>query len=258
MSRSASSININTLIDRLKSQIGLNGALKGIYNDNVLYDLIINKALPIFNQYHGFHITISLDQLVKSNETWRSQRTMKTAGGWDLAIQFPDWLMRELSDHGTRVKDAFVRPIPIENNFIIRPSLADSMSDLYMNEMMRANRTQPRFIFKSPNTLILQDWGRGAVQFFSNYQLLLLCDHPSTLATITPGILIYFERLCELVILNSIYTNDLSLVEGYNVGGGEVSINLENFKNAPNELQEFKKVLLSKKAYDNMNIVVTA
>lgn len=254
----SSTININTLIDRVKSSIGLNGILKGIYNDNVIYDIIINKALPTFNQYHGFHITISLDQVIKHQDRWKSQRILRRGGGWDLAITLPDWLMRELRDHRTRVKDVFMRPIPIENNWIIRPSLADSMGDIYMNEMMRSNRTQPRIMFKAPNTIIFQDWGRGATQFFSNYQLYLVCDHPETLATITPGILIYFEELCELMIMNNIFHNDLALVEGYNVGGGEISINLDNFKNAPSDLKELKKTLLTKKAYDNMNIVITA
>lgn len=250
-----SAININSLIDRIKTSIGLNGVLKDVYDDSVIRNSILNVSLPTFNQYHGFYLTVSL-QHVFSGYNFYSQQVKRSQGGWDLEVTVPHNIMRQLEEYGSKIKDVYVVPLPVENNWVVRPSLADSMGDLYMNELIRGNKTQPHFQFRAPNTLILKDYARGAIQFVMNYKIILVCTHPATLSTISDGILPYFERLCELQLLQNMQNNELAFVNGYNVGGGDVQVDLEKFKTANSDLREFLVELKRKSGFDNMNIVV--
>lgn len=240
--------NINNLIDRIKRKIGLNGVLAGIYTDNIIRESILNVSLVEFNKYSGFHITTTMDKIFSY---WGRPPQINIMDKYDVHVKIPDIIMDQCRMNGVAIKTCTVSPIPMTNNLARRTRLADNMYVLYQYEMQKSNRQEPRFTFRAPDVLVIENYARGVLDIFKLYKLYITCEHPKSLATFTPSTSRLFEDLCMYDVMISMYNNHLAYLK-VDIGNGQVELQLDDFRAANDKRTELLDKLETKAANEEV------
>lgn len=236
-------MNINKLIDRIKKKIGLNGVLKDVYNDQVIYDSIINVSLNTLNNLHGFNLKGSLDSFIASwginltsaNATFinNNPSAYGIANYNDAVIDLPQELMERLKMLGSEVRRVFMtsaaKPVYMTP---YATDIREELTGINRNMNYRRNYVKPTVQFKAPNMIVLKNYvSSGRFYRLSGYDLHIQCTHPRNLSTISRGISEFFQNLCIYDVMINIYNNELALLN-VDLGNSRVETNLEQFANA--------------------------
>lgn len=242
-------MNINVLIDQLKKRIGLNGILAGIYSDSMLKDIILNDSLVTFNRYNSFYIQTCVDTLF--NNWPRKQLSTKT--GVDMEVMVPDDMIEHLKSLGSEIVGArmtkrMVYPI---NGMVYSSGFKDDLLFMQAGQIIRANNVEPQVLWRSPNTIILKNFGTGYAFAPLAYSLKIRVTHPRNLSTITKGMEDIFTDLCYADIILNIYNNDLKMMS-VQTGSAQVDLNTEPFSSASSIREEVITRIKKKAAIDNM------
>ena len=248
-------MNINTLIQRIKKDIGLNGILSGVYSDTVLRDSIINVTLPKFNQYHGFNIITTLDRILRYHEMLNTANF--TNGTLDCEVRIPEDILHQIEFHGSQIRSCKVQPIPIHNMRPLSTGVKDELRGAWqVNELNRINRNAVRVEFRYPDVLIIPEYGRGSYRLFTNYKVYINCTHPKNLSTITIGLEHWFEELAKYDIMINLWNNELKMVKA-EIGNTSVDAAsvLDNFSNAEGNRRELLETIQRKVAVDSIELV---
>ncbi|MGL5315696.1 MAG: DUF7484 family protein [Peptostreptococcaceae bacterium] len=233
-------MNINELIDRIKKRIGLNGILRDIYTDEVIYDSIINVSLNTLNNMHGFYIVADLDCYVNNwslvlqvnNMSNASSPTSKGLLSWnDATLTIPKELMDKLTSLGSEVRNVMLTTSRLKTYYAgYSHNIVNDLSSLHQQQRYQANTSKPDATFKAPNSIVLKDYGRIRLKY-NGYKLRIQITHPKNLSTITRGIAQTFEDLCMYDIMVNIYNNDLALLN-IDLGNSRVEVGMEQFTSA--------------------------
>jgi hypothetical protein len=248
-------MNINTLIQRIKKDIGLNGILSGVYSDTVLRDSIINVTLPKFNQYHGFNIVTTLDRILRYHEMLNTANF--TNGTLDCEVRLPHDILHQIEFHGSQIRSVKVQPIPMYNMRPLSTGVKDELKGAWqVTELNRINRNAVRVEFRYPDILVIPDYGRGSYRMFNNYKVYINCTHPKNLSTITIGLEYWFEELAKYDIMINLWNNELKMVKA-EIGNTSVDAAsvLDNFSNAEGNRRELLENIQRKTAVDAIELV---
>lgn len=243
-------MNVNVLLDKLKKDIGLNGQFKGLYNDTLLLDSIINNSLQTFNRVSGFHLTINLDIISNS---WERIYVGGLLPNTDIAFRIPDMYMDRLCELGVEIKRAFLKSS--RRTYAITGYSRGMKDDLlYMNgkHIQDINTQTPTVTFRAPNTIILKNHAINNLLFNTNvFPIFIECTHANNLATISKGLENWFEELCRYDIMINMYNNDLRNFK-IEMGSSSVDLNLENFQSAENDRKQLLETIRQRAAYDQI------
>lgn len=246
-------MNINVLIDKLKKDIGLNGQFRGLYNDNILRDSILNNSLKTFNRVSGFHLVINLD--IVSNH-WQRVHMSGFLNHTDIAFRIPDTYMDRLKELGVEIKRAYLKEAR-------RTFTMTGFSTGYKDDMLYANakhrhdiNTQtPVVEFRAPNTLIVKNAPVNSLFVGANvYPIIIECTHANNLSTITFGLENWFEELCRYDIMINMYNNDLRNFK-IEMGSTSVDLNLENFQSAESDRKTLLETIRKRAAVDQIVLI---
>lgn len=242
-------MNINVLIDQLKKRIGLNGILSGIYDDNMLRDIIINDSLVTFSRYNSFYIQTAVDALFNQ---WPRKR-LDESNGVDMEIIVPDEFINDLKSLGSEIVNVRIakRPVYPLNGVVYSRGFQDDLTFMAAGQIVRANNVDPTALWRSPNTIVLKNFGLGYAYTPMAYTLKLRCTHPRNLSTITKGMEDIFTDLCYADILMNIYNNDLKMMS-VQTGSAQVDLNTEPFSSASSIRETTIERIRKKAAIDNM------
>lgn len=236
-------MNVNQLIDRIKKRIGLNGILKDVYNDSIIYDSIINVSLNTLNNLHGFNLVGQLDSFVAS---WGINLTSSdasfvnnnpsaygVANTNDAVMTLPKDLSDRLENLGSEIRRVFLttasKPVYMTQYAV---DIREELMGCNRNMSYRRNYVKPTVLFKKPNFIVLRNYvSSGRFYRLSGYNLNIQCTHPRNLSTISRGISEFFENLCTYDVMINIYNNELSLLN-VDLGNSRVDTNIEQFANA--------------------------
>lgn len=242
-------MNINILIDQIKKRAGLQGILKGIYDDNMLRDIIMNDSLQTFSRINQFLIRIAMDTLFNS---W-PRKPVDSSNGMDVEVIVPEPFLEEMRSLGCEITGAYIsrRVVYPLAGVIYSRGIGDDLIYYQANQMNRSNWDLPKALWRAPNTIVLKDWGLSSYQTPLSYLLHLKCTHPRNLSTITKGIENIFTDLCYYDILLNLYNNDLKLMS-VSANGSQVDLNTEPFASAESKRDELLEKMRRKGAYDSM------
>lgn len=247
-------MNINQLIFRIKNMSGMNGTLKGIISDKKIRDIIIDVALPLFNQYHGFTLNVTLDLIIQA---WDESEYARMTYGrtLDVEMKIPESITSKITFYGSEIKNIKMDPIPLYLRRNPSTGLKTDMINWQVGEINRINSTPTRPLFRQPDILIIPEYARGSYRAYQNFKVHLTCTHPRNLSTISSGIARHFEELCSLVVKTYIWNNVLAVTRA-DIGAGQIDAStFQTFQNAEAELAEYKAILKTKAAYDQMEII---
>lgn len=220
--------NINILIDRIKTRIGLNGMLSGIYSDNKIRNIILKVSLAEYNKYTGFFITGTMDQVVAY---WGQPPSYSLKDRYDIHVILPSSFLHQIKMNGTAIKRVEVKPIPIWNRYTRFTKMSDKLMTVHQSQYQKTNRSTPRFTFRPPNILVVEDYARGVMDIWKNYKMFITCEHPESLSTITKAAERDFEDLCMYDVMDAMFKNDLSYLK-VDIGNGQVDLPLDSFRAA--------------------------
>lgn len=258
-------MNINQLIDRVKKKIGLNGILKDIYNDQVIYDSIINVSLNTLNNLHGFTLKGQLDSFVSSwgiNLTSADAKFVNNspsaygvANSNDAIMTLPKDLTERLESLGSEIRKVYIttasKPVYMTQYAM---DIREELMGINRNMNFRRNYVKPTVQFKKPNFILLKNYvSSGRFYRLSGFDLYIQCTHPKNLSTISRGIAEFFENLCIYDLMINIYNNELSLLN-VDLGNSRVETQLEQFTNASANREALIEKFREKTAYDEITI----
>lgn len=242
-------MNINVLIDQIKKRAGLQGILKGIYDDNMLRDIILHDSLVTWNRYNFFTIRWAMDTLFNSWE----RKPVDSSNGMDAEVIVPDSLIAEFKSLGCEILGAYIsrRVVYPLAGVIYSRGIGDDLIYYQANQTARSNYDLPKALWRAPNTIVLKDWGLSSYQAPLSYLLHLKMTHPRNLSTITQGVSDMFTDLCYYDILLNLYNNDLKLMS-VSANGSTVDLNTEPFASAESKRDDLLEKIKRKSAYDTM------
>lgn len=257
-------MNVNKLIDRIKKKVGLNGVLKDIYNDQVIYDSIINVSLNTLNNLHGFTLKGQLDSFVSSwgiNLTSADAKFDNTPSAYGVAnnndaiMTLPKDLSDKLESLGSEVRKVYItsasKPVYMTQYAC---DIREELMGINRNMNYRRNYVKPTVLFKKPDVILLKNYiSSGRFFRLSGYDLYIQCTHPRNLSTISRGISEFFENLCILDLMINIYNNDLSLLN-IDLGNSRVETQLEQFTSASSNRETLIENFKAKSSYDEITI----
>lgn len=257
-------MNINQLIDRLKKRIGLNGILRDVYNDQVIYDSIINVSLNTLNNLHGFTLKGQLDSFVNSwgiNLTSADARFNNDPSAYgvantnDAVMTLPEDLTKRLESLGSEIRKVYLttasKPVYMTQ---YASDVREELMGINRNMNFRRNYVKPTVQFKKPNFILLKNYvSSGRFYRLSGFDLFIQCTHPKNLSTISRGISEFFENLCMYDLMINIYNNELSLLN-VDLGNSRVETQLEQFTNASANRETLIEKFKEKSSYDEITI----
>lgn len=243
-------MDINVLIDKLKSQIGLNGQLQDVFDDARIYDSIINKSLVEFNRFSGFSIKVDF---AKVQELWTPKWETSEQGTDTLYCRIPSDVMRRLDSLGCVVKTIRESKAPALPQYSYMSSgMKTDLLFMGGSQLARINTRKPKFTFRAPDTIVVQNIGRGLF-FYLNYIISIECTHPKNLCTITTGLESQFEELCRYDIMINLYNNYLKNLK-IDMGSVSLDLQLDEFQQAESNRRSLLEQMRVRRAYDNMEI----
>lgn len=244
-------MNINVLISNLKKRIGLNGILRDIYSDDMLRDIILTDSLVTWSRLNNWHLRIAMDTLFNS---W-PRKPVDSSNGMDVEVIVPDNVISEFNSLGCEIVGAYIsrRVVYPLAGMIYSRGIGDDLINYHANQINRSNWDLPKALWRSPNTIVLKDWGLSSYQAPLSYLLHLKCTHPRNLSTITKGLENLFEELCYCDIILNLYNNDLKLMS-VSANGSTVDLNTEPFASADSKREAVMEKLRKKAAVDNMTL----
>lgn len=257
-------MNINKLIDRIKKRIGLNGILKDVYNDKILYDSIINVSLNTLNNMHGFSLKGNLDSYVTTwginiNSSMIKQPSDSSAYGVanynDAVLNIPKELKEKMKELGCELRRVYITEASRPNYFTTYSAdIREELMGIRNNMNYRRNFTKPEVQFRYPDTILLKNYvNSGRIFRLSGYNLYIQVTHPKNLSTITRGVAEFFENLCMYDIMINIFNNELSLLN-IDLGNSRVELSLEQFSSAASNRETLISSFKEKAAYDEILI----
>lgn len=242
-------MNINVLIDQIKKRGGLQGILKGIYDDSMIRDIILNDTLVTFKRFNTFLIRIPCDTLMNR---W-PRKPVDSSNGMDLEVMIPDEMLEEFKLLGTEIVGAYITRrsmYPLSGGMYSR-GMKDDLMCYQSNQMNRANWDMPKALWRSPNTIVLKDWGLSTYQAPIAYLLHLKCTHARNLSTITKGVEQMFSDLAYYDVLLNLYNNDLKMMS-VSANGATVDLNTEPFASAESKREDLLAKIRKLASNDNM------
>lgn len=245
-------MDINELVEQIKTEIGLVGTMAGIYDDAVLKHSILQISLPEFNRWSGFIIDFRLDGVLHN---FKEQYLANN--GTDLVIILPDYLIQDFASLGTKVKRVYFKRIPQypTSGYYYSRGMIDDMPIYQAQQQLRNNYQEPRFSFKQDRTIIAHDYGRYSFRTYTAWLAHFEMEHPINLSTISIGLESSFKDLCKYDIMINLWNNELRFLNA-DIGSAQITADaLENFRNAEQDRRDLIERLRKKNAIDHIDFI---
>lgn len=242
-------MNMNKLINELKKKIGLVGHLSTVVSDKGIRD-IIYMSLDEFNRVSSFPVRIPLKPYVNDWLNFCIPVYDYRYNNNVVEIPIATEIVKLCTDHGVTIKDCRLHRDSATPMVPMSMNMKQDMTTLSMSHMKGINTTKPRFKFRMPNILIIENFSSNLL-YYQSYMMELRMTHPRTLSTIDIGLERWFEELCRKNIELVLYNNNLRFLN-IDIGSVRVELSIDNFQNAENDKKELLEQMRSRSAADDL------
>lgn len=246
-------MNINTLLHRVKKELGIGQYLKITKSDEELKDIIVDISLKDFSRY--FKNTVYLNN---------KQFTQVDFEQGLYTIPLPDGFRESMAQHGVVIKgikelkrNPKYTGYPIGNtNWVSLPGSYHQMSADYSARAATAfeysssgeiNDVGYKCQFVYPDKLRFLD---NFVNYQNiNFDIHIFTSHSNNLSTIGDNIALPFETLVKLDLKRILYDSELKFIDGLETTSMTVQLKIDNWANAEADrevlLKEFEDSRIS-------------
>lgn len=245
-------MDINELVEQIKTEIGLVGTMAGIYDDAVIKHSILEISLPEFNRWSGFLIDFRIDGVLHN-----FKEQFLANNGTDLVISLPDYLLDDFESLGAEVKRVYFKRIPQypTSGYYYSRGMIDDMPIYQAQQQLRNNYQEPHFSFKAPRTIIAHDYGRYSFRTYTAWLARFEMTHSRNLSTISIGLESSFKDLCKYDLMINLFNNELRFLNA-DIGSAQITADtLENFRNAEQDRRDLIERLRKKNAIDHIDFI---
>lgn len=243
-------MDINVLIETLKSEIGLLGVMNNIYDDSVIKNSILNISLKEFSRWSSFIIDFPIDGIVQNFESRYDK--------FNLEIDIPEHLLKTIHTLGSEIKKVYFSKIPNYpiGNYYFSRGMKDDILMYSAQQTVRINYEEPKFAFRAPRTIIVYNYSRfGSLRPYCAWLCKVECTHPRNLSTITSGLESLFIDLCKYDLMINMWNSELRFMNA-DVGSAQITADvLDNFRNAESDRKDLIDRLRKKNAIDHISFI---
>lgn len=246
----------NKLIRKIRLDLGLNGILKDMVDDDELMEIITLKTRETFSRYFKHVIVI---QNMEFKDRYRDRnnpnkyrlpkKVIQTVEQLDVSINgVKDVEMVRKAEARKIVSDGMIHlptrsryssEMPFMGQHHIRAGYNQARNDL-LKSPIECEYLDPYFIFIRRRYYDLED---------KKFNLELFSDHPPNLSTIKDSYAETFEKLAKIDVKTVLWENYIAYLNDLDLGHSRIELKKDEWSNAAQEredmISEFEEVFLS-------------